>query len=135
MIKKRVHRVLVLFALAAFTACESASSEPREPIDVGTLAQEYEQSKVAVRSKYDGKEIIVRGYADAACMHTLSGDQGFVKLKERDRKFAHPVTCWFSREQAGEFTKVKGDQYLTVEGVFTGEAGADLKFCKLIKIE
>jgi hypothetical protein len=45
------------------------------------------------------------------------------------------VTCWFSKDQAKQFSKIKGGQHVTVKGIFNGEAGADLKFCKLVKIE
>ncbi|HVF46553.1 MAG TPA: hypothetical protein VNA17_03205 [Pyrinomonadaceae bacterium] len=33
------------------------------------------------------------------------------------------------------FSKIKGGQYVTVRGVFSGEIGATLKFCNLVEIE
>jgi hypothetical protein len=44
-------------------------------------------------------------------------------------------TCWFSKDQAEQFSKIKGGQYVTLKGIFNGEAGVDLKFCKLAKID
>ena len=43
--------------------------------------------------------------------------------------------CWFSKDHAEQFSKLKGWQYITVKGVFNGEVGAELKFCKLVGIE
>jgi hypothetical protein len=62
-------------------------------------------------------------------------DQGSVLLEEKERSPTRPIACWFSKDQADQFSKIKGGQYITVKGIFNGEAGADLKFCKLVKIE
>jgi len=62
-------------------------------------------------------------------------DQGLVLLQEKESQSVSKVICWFSREQATEFSKIKGDQYLTVRGIFNGERGVELKFCKLVKVE
>jgi tRNA_anti-like len=125
-----------LLSFAILAACRSASSDSPSPIAIGALVEEYGRSSAAVRSRYDGKEITVRGYAPAAAtMPRAAGDQGAVVLQEKDDKAAQPVTCWFSREQASEFSKIKGNEYVTVKGIFTGEVGAELKFCKLVKVE
>ena len=105
-------------------------------VSAGVLSEEYERSSAAVRGKYDGKEIIVSGYtATAATLPKLGDDQGSVLLEEKERGATRQVACWFSKDQAEQFSKVKGGQYITVRGIFNGEAGADLKFCKLAKIE
>ena len=128
--------VLVLFSLTMLTACQSASSSASLPVSVGQLTKEYAESSAGVRSKYDGKEITVRGYTlIAATLPRPGDDQGSVLLEEKGRDPGRPVTCWFSKEQAAEFSKIKGGQYVTVEGVFNGEVGAELKFCKLVKVE
>ena len=89
-----------------------------------------------MRSKYDGKEITVRGYTlIAATMPQPGADQGSVLLEEKEIKPQRRVACWFSQDQIAQFSKIKGGQFITVKGVFNGEAGADLKFCKLVKIE
>src|SRR2546425_2926827 len=56
----------VLLSLTILMACQAASS--REPLSVSAraLADEYERSSAGVRSKYDGKEISVSGYAMVA---------------------------------------------------------------------
>ena len=86
-----------------------------------------------MRGKYDGKEIIVRGYTSTTATLPRAGDdQGSVLLEEKGHESGRQVACWFSKEQTAEFSKIKGGQYVTVKGVFNGEAGAELKFCKLI---
>jgi len=69
------------------------------------------------------------------CALQNSHDQGSVLLEEKESKPTRQVACWFSKDQAEQFSKIKGGQYITVKGIFNGEAGADLKFCKLVKIE
>jgi tRNA_anti-like len=127
---------LVWLSLTMLTACQSASSGAPKPVSAGNLTEEYERSSAGVRRKYDGKEITVRGYVlFAAKMPQPGDDQGSVSLEEKGRDPVRQVTCWFSNEQAAEFAKVKGSQYATVKGIFNGEAGAELKFCKLVKVE
>ncbi len=126
----------VLLSLLILTACQPVSSRSPETLSAGSLAEEYERSNAAVRSKYDGKEIIVRGYTlNVATMPREGHDQGSVWLEEKGRNASRQVACWFSRDQADQFSKIKGTQYITVKGIFNGEAGVDLKFCKLVKID
>src|SRR6266550_2378581 len=106
------------------TACQAASSRAPLSVSARTLADEYERSSAAVRGKYDGKEIIVSGYAMiAAAMPREGDDQGSVLLEEKGRNASLQVACWFSKEQAEQFAKIKGGQYVTVKGIFNGEAG------------
>ena len=126
----------VLLSLTMLTACQNASSRSPEPLPAAALIEEYERSSASVRSKYDGKEIIVRGYTlTAATLPHEGHDQGSVWLEEEERNASRQVACWFSRDQAAEFSKIKGGQYITVKGIFNGESGADLKFCKLVRVE
>ena len=120
---------------ALMTACQSASSEPTSAIAVGPLIEQYEKSSLKVRSAYDGKEITVRGYTNSPAVMPGDKDQGSVMLHDESVQPGRAVICWFSRGQITEFSKVTGRQFVTVKGVFTGERGAELKFCKLIKIE
>src|SRR5207237_8503239 len=134
--KKPIKNFLILLSFVGLAACQSASPSSPLPITVGTLVEEYEKSSAGVRRKYDGKEITVRGYTVSnAAMPDIGADQGSVMLCEKGSKTTSPITCWFSQEQVEKFSKIKGGQYITVKGVFTGEAGAELKFCKLIKID
>lgn len=117
------------------TACQSASSGPNS-VSAGDLADAYQKSSTGVRSRYDGKEVIVRGYtAIPATMPSPGADQGSVLLEEKGRDPIGQVTCWFSNDQAAQFSRIKGGQYLTVKGIFNGEAGAELKFCKVVQVE
>jgi len=126
----------VLLSLTILTACQATSSLEPSSVSARTLADEYERSSAAVRGKYDGKEITVRGYTlIAAAMPRGGDDQGSVLLEEKERAPTRQVACWFSKDQAEQFSKIKGGQYITVKGIFNGEAGADLKFCKLVKVE
>ena len=89
-----------------------------------------------MRTQYDGKEITVRGYAQlAAVMPAQGADQGSVLLEDKELKSTRQVICWFSKEQSETFARIKGEQYITVRGIFNGEVGADLKFCKLVEVE
>jgi hypothetical protein len=126
----------VLLSFAILTACQSASSRESSSVSARTLADEYERSSATVRSKYDGKEITVSGYTATAATLPKAGDyQGSVLLEEKEHKPARQVACWFSQDQAEQFSQIKGGQYITVKGIFNGEAGVDLKFCKLVRIE
>jgi hypothetical protein len=129
-------RLVILLGLLMWTSCQPASMDSAKRVSAGVLSEEYERSSAAVRSKYDGKEIIVSGYAMiAAAMPREGDDQGSVLLEEKERGPTRQVACWFSKDQAEQFSKIRGGQYITVKGIFNGEAGADLKFCKLVKIE
>jgi hypothetical protein len=135
-VEKSLKSILVSLSLTMLAACQSASSGATKAVSVGNLTREYEQSSASVRRKYDGKEITVRGYTlIGAKLPGPADDQGSVLLEEDGREPGRYVTCWFSKEQAAEFSKVSGAQYLTVKGIFNGEVGAELKFCKLIKVE
>jgi hypothetical protein len=115
--------------------CQPRSHE-HVPVSARALADEYEQSTAAVRRKYDGKEIVVRGYTGtSASLPGVGADQGSVLLEEKEGKSYRQVVCWFSSEQVSKFSEIRGQQYIIVQGVFNGEAGADLKFCTLLKIE
>ena len=128
--------LLVSLSLALLTACQSASSRQPEPVSVGTLTKEYQESNSDTRRRYDGREITVKGLAVmAAMMPPPAADQGLVFLQDAGASPTRRVACWFSKDQAEQFSRIKSGQYVTVKGIFNGEAGADLKFCKLVKNE
>ena len=127
---------VVLFSLLLLAACQSALPETQQAVSVGRLRDEYEVSRAAARSKYDGKEITVRGYAEGgSTMPHSEADQGSVLMGEAGRDANQPVVCWFSPQQATEFSKIKGGEYVVVKGVFNGEERPELRFCKLVKVE
>ena len=129
-------QTLLLTLVIFFNSCERTSTKSAPPVSAGALLREYQQSSSWVRQKYDGKEIRVRGLVMSAIV--LPGDtaeQGTVWLKESGSETSGKVGCWFSNQQAAEFSKISSGQYLTIRGVFNGEAGVDLKFCRLVKVE
>jgi hypothetical protein len=103
-------------------------------LSAGALLSEYQQSTARTREKYDGREISVHGLALAAASLPANADQGSVWLEEKDETNGK-VGCWFSRQQASDFSQVRGGEHLTIKGVFNGEAGVQLKFCRLVRIE
>jgi len=128
--------LLVSFVLVACAACQTAALGPAKWVSAGALSDDYQRSTTGVRSRYDGKEIIVWGYASKpAMMPQLNADQGSVFLEDKESQSVSKVACWFSKEQATEFSKITGGQYLIVRGVFNGERGVELKFCKLLKVD
>ena len=129
-------KVLLLVVLTISTACVSRRPNMPETISVGTLSREYKRSSDAVRKRLDGKEITVKGHAEsAAALPQSVNDQGSLSLHETAGDRSHRIVCWFSGEQVAAFSKLQADQAVTVKGVFNGESGADLKFCKLVKVE
>ena len=136
-VKSNCKSLIGMVGLLTLISCQSASLGSPKPISVRTLAEEYQQSSTDVRTKYDGKEITVRGYTAEAAIIPQPGDddQGLVLLEEKDSKPAQQVACWFSKDQAEQFSTIKSGQFITVKGIFNGEAGVDLRFCKLVKIE
>ena len=131
--------LLPTFAIVSFacaTGCRSQSAGVSPALPAQVLVREYEESRAEVRRKYDGHEITVRGYTSSGPTMPRDGaDQGSVLLVEKDLKEPRNVACWFSKDQSEQFSQVRGNQYLTVKGIFNGEAGAELKFCKLVGIE
>jgi len=124
--------LFILFAL--LTACHSVL--PATPLSAGALLREYQNSSTDARLKYDGKEISVRGLALATATLPLnSADQGSVWLQESDRETVGKVGCWFSSQQAADFSRIVSGQHVTIKGIFNGEAGVELKFCRLVKVE
>jgi len=127
--------LLAVLSLTLLTACQAASSGQPEPVTAGTLTKEYQESTTYARRKYDGREITVKGPAmTTAMMPAIGGDQGVIFLEEKEANPPRRVSCWFSKDQADQFSKVKGGQFVTVKGVFNGEAGVELRFCKLVKV-
>lgn len=136
-LRLRIMRRILLFVIAvSLFSCQTTSPGSPEIVAVGALIKEYKQSVSAARIKYDGKEVSVRGVVPSSVVLPLEGaDQGEVRLKEPADDTQGTLVCWFSREQAAEFSKVKSGQQLTIKGVFTGESGVELKFCRIVSAE
>ena len=129
-------QTLLLTLIFFFNSCGSTSTGSPPPLSAGALLHEYQQSSNWVRQKYDGKEISVRGFVmSAIVLPADAAQQGIVWLKESESETSGKVGCWFSNQQAAEFSKINRGQHLIIKGVFNGEAGVDLKFCRLVKVE
>ena len=136
-VRKPIRKTLLALSSGLWLLnCHRIPTERSKPVSATSLADAYRQSSATVRSQYDGKEITVRGYAEQSAVMPASGeDQGSLLLDDKDFTRNQKVVCWFSKDQAETFSKIKGEQFITVRGVFNGEAGADLKFCKLVSLE
>lgn len=122
----------VIFTL--LVACRGTGPRLKQTLSVRDLTAEYGHSKSSVRQKYDGKEISVQGYVLVPAAAPKDGEhEGFITLEEKTGSSS--VLCWFTRAKAAEFTAIERDRLLTVRGVFNGERGAELKFCRLVDIE
>src|SRR4051812_33882661 len=89
--------------------CQPRALGEHLPVSARALADEYEQSSATVRRKYDGKEIVVRGYAEmSASLPNFDSDQGSVLLEENGAKSSRQVVCWFSSEQVSRFSEIRG---------------------------
>ena len=129
-----VKLLVALISLVTLASCQTSSVGSAKPLSPAALSHDYEKSPAEVRRKYDGREITVTGYTVEAAMVPEPGDdQGLVLLAERDSKPAQQVACWFSEDQAAQFATIEGGQLITVQGIFNGESGVDLRFCKLVK--
>jgi putative nucleic acid binding protein len=127
---------IVVFSLMMLGACQSSQPKAGLTVSAASLSDEYAQSRSAVRNRYEGKEIIVRGYAPTGSRLPRSdGEQGSVLMYERGREASKAIVCWFSPQQAAAFSKIKGGELLIVKGVFNGETRPELRFCKLIGLE
>jgi len=131
--------VFILLSLTTLMSCQAAPSRQSAspgPVAAGALTKEYQESTTDARRKYDGREITVKGLTQMAAMMPPPGEeQGLVFLEEKGANPPRRVACWFSKDQAQQFAKVTSGQYITVKGIFNGESGVELKFCKLVNIE
>jgi hypothetical protein len=110
--------VLSLTMLMSCQATPSRQPASPEPVAAGALTKEYQASTPDARRKYDGTEITVNGLTQMAAMMPPPGEeQGLVFLEEKGANPSRRVTCWFSKDQAEQFSKVTAGQYLTVKGV------------------
>jgi putative nucleic acid binding protein len=135
-LREPLRLAFVLLSWSLLMACQAASSGQPEAVSAGALTKEYQESTTDARRKYDGLEITVKGLTQMPAMMPPSGEkQGVIFMEEKGANPPRRVACWFSNDHADQFSHVKGGQLITVKGIFNGEAGAELKFCKLVKID
>lgn len=126
----------MLMGLISLMSCQNSLSGSPQTVSAGELTSQYEKSNVNIRTMYNGKEIRVRGYAKDKAKPPRDGEhEGLIQLEEKGGASRRQVNCWFSKNDAAEFEQIKGDQYVTVKGIFNGEISTELKFCKLVKVE
>jgi hypothetical protein len=125
--------LIVLAALPVLNSCRTGSGTLPRKIAAETLVEKYSVSVEAARREFDGKELVVTGYVSKG-VAIPEGDEseGLILLGHEHKPIAQ-VQCWFSRYESPEFADVGTGQLVTVKGVFNGESGIVLKFCKLVE--
>lgn len=131
--EKILKGIVMLAAMPALNSCQGGSDTGARTIAAETLADKYSVSVEAARREFDGKELVVRGYvSDVVDMPNDDETEGMILLGSAN-KAAPGVQCWFSRYESAEFEGMGPGQTLTVRGIFNGESGVALKFCKLVQ--
>ena len=126
--------IVLLAAMPALNSCGSGSGALTRNITAETLADKYSVSIEAARREFDGKELEVSGYvAEPVSMPISDQSEGVILLEPETKGPGRPVQCWFSRYASAEFSDVEVGQPLTVKGIFNGESGIVLKFCKVVR--
>jgi hypothetical protein len=115
-----------------------AEKQPAGTLSAYELAKKHAASKDSV-SQYNGKEITIRGYIMIKPTITDPKDGGLLSVGEDSDKFddaiGNDILCWIDAADVPSFKSLKGDQYVTVKGIFSGNYNAELKFCKLVNAE
>jgi len=127
------------FATVSKPPGTSAPSAPAGSVlSAFDLADKHKRSKDSV-SEYNGKEITIRGYMWIAPTITNPASGGLIGLGENKEDIddrLKDVSCWFDAAEVPNFSKLKGDSYITVKGIFDGRGySPELRFCKLVKAE
>ena len=111
-----LEKTLVVVVLVLAAACSSGIAGESYTIPAGELSMRYRLSKEDVRSKFDGKRLIVRGYAMIGA--EMPGDkecEGLIALDDGNGTSTAPsqILCWFSRKEIANFSRIRGDQQVT----------------------
>ncbi len=129
-------------SVASTTTSDSKSTTSTSPpsgdvLSAFELAKKHKASKNNV-SQYNGKEITIRGYILVPPTITEPTKGGLSSLGEKTEGVEgtiNTIACWFDSKEEAKFAALKGDQYITVKGVFDGEYLAELRPCQLVKAE
>ena len=120
--------------LALFVTCQSGVRDPTQTFSVSELASQYDRSPAGFRNSYDGREVVVSGYVIAdPSMPDADEDEGLVYIEDPAGVRGGQIFCWFSQKEAAAFSKLEPGKRITVKGVFNGENGTELRFCKLVR--
>lgn len=133
---------ILLLAIFAFScggsgaANSSKNSAAQQPMLFGALASEFKQSKEATRDKYKGKTLTIKGYTSIApIMPTGADDAGILSLHEKGGDMLYMLSCQFTAAEKGEFSRITGDQMVTVTGVYDDDLTMKLKSCRVLNVE
>lgn len=119
----------------ALLSCQAGTGSSTRAISAETLAEKYTVSVEAARREFDGKELVVKGYVSSfVAMPKDDESEGRILLSS-EKKVSTPVECWFSKYESVEFARIGVGSSITVKGIFSGESGLVLKFCKLVTQE
>jgi hypothetical protein len=130
---KILRGILLLTVLPGLNSCGAGSNTLTRTITAETLADKYSVSVEAARREFDGKELVVKGYvSDPVSMPIGDKSEGVILLGSEKKPASPRVQCWFSRYESAEFGDVGTARSITVKGIFNGESGIVLKFCKLV---
>jgi len=125
--------VMALASVSLLVTCRNDSNHSIRTISAETLAEKYRISVGAARREFDGKELLVEGYVIKAVDRPMNDEAEGLILLGSEKKVNTQVQCWFTRYEAAEFRSIGPGSSIAVKGVFNGEAGPVLKFCKLVK--
>lgn len=126
--------MVMLAALPALNSCRAGSGTLTRTITAETLADKYSVSVEAARREFDGKELVVKGYvSNFVAMPKDDESEGMILLGSGKKTADPQVQCWFSRYESAEFADLGTGRSITVKGIFNGESGIVLKFCKLVR--
>ena len=122
-------KTLTIISLVIITACQS----PRPTLPIEEVTKALRNSTPNAPSKYNDKDITVRGYIYAEPnmdgFGNVAGTIGLTKKGGGDG-----ISCNFGEKDRAEFSKIKGLQYVTVKGVFH-DPNEDLNPCTLVNLE
>ena len=125
--------LLILTLILMLSSCRTGAEPVIRTITAETLTDKYSVSVDAARHEFDGNSLLVEGYVlNSVSMPKNDNEEGMV-LIGAEKESSKGVQCWFTRYQSAEFVGLKPGNLITVNGIFSGEAGPTLKFCKLEK--
>lgn len=131
--------IVFLAMLCFMSACGGTGTgtapAKTDPISVSQIGREYKDNEQAARTKYDGKEVTVRGHSLVApIMPTSATDEGLIALSEKDGDPLVKIVCHFKQSDEAGFKQITGDQFFVVKGTFQGADGPNIKNCKFVEI-
>lgn len=114
-------------------SCKTGPNESTRTISAETLAEKYAVSVEAARREFDGKELVVKGYVSSFVSVPKGDETEGMLLLGSDKKSLTQVQCWFSKYESAEFSDIAVGQPIVVKGIFNGESGLVVKFCKRVQ--